>query len=225
MEAENERLRKCLDFAYGRSYGENFERETVVKFWEVRMFKKRFFSSIILGIFVCSAWSQSLEQKIRKALLENRFTSSGIYDSDTYSFSEENGKLLWEKESSSEYGSYTLGGEAEIKGKKVLIYYKWCSEGAEWFFGDDKNAVGWKGARELNFEGIDPDIGFEDWRYMLNGSYKGGEVKVGDKILIGKIEAVKADKILAVNALCNTYVSPDENGKLLVRSIIYNKVA
>ena len=135
---------------------------------------KKLLSFIILSISLCSAWSQNLEQKIRKVLLENSFTSSGIYDSDTYSFSEENGKLLWEKESSSEYGSYTLCGEAEIIGKKVLIYYKWCSEGAEWFFGDDKNAVGWKGARELSFEGIDPDIGFEDCRYRLNGSYKGG---------------------------------------------------
>lgn len=184
---------------------------------------KKLLSFIILSISLCSAWSQSLEQKIRKVLLKNTFTASGIYDFDTYSFSEENGKLLWKMESSTEVGGYTLGGEAEIKGKKVLIYYKWCSEGAEWFFGDDKNAVGWKGARELDFEGIEPDIGFEDCRYKLAGVYKGGEIKVGDKILIGKIEAVKADKILAVNALCNTYRFPDENGELFPRTIIYNK--
>ena len=186
---------------------------------------KRFFSFIIMEISLCSAWSQSLEQKIRKVLLENTFTASGIYDFNTYSFSEENGKLLWKEECSNEYGSYTLGGETEINGKKILIYYKWCSEGAEWYYGGDKSAVGWKGARELEIEGIEPDIGFEDCRYKLAGVYKGGEVKVGDKILIGKLEAVKADKILAVNALCNTYASPDENDPLIVRSIIYNRVA
>lgn len=90
---------------------------------------------------ICSAWSQSIEQKIRKALLENTFTESGIYDFDTYSFSEENGKLLWEKESSNEYGSYTLGGEAEINEKKILIYHKWCSEGAEWYRLVDRTCI------------------------------------------------------------------------------------
>lgn len=103
---------------------------------------EKIFSFIILGILCCSSWSQTLEQRIRKVLLENRFESSGIYDYDSYSFSEENGNLLWKKESSNEYGSYTLGGEAEIKGKKVLVYYKWCSEGAEWHFGGDMNDVG-----------------------------------------------------------------------------------
>lgn len=184
---------------------------------------EKIFSFIILGILCCSSWSQTLEQRIRKVLLENRFESSGIYDYDSYSFSEENGNLLWKKESSNEYGSYTLGGEAEIKGKKVLVYYKWCSEGAEWHFGGDVNDVGWKGGRELQFEGLDPDIGFEDCRYKL-GYYRGGKVNVGDRILVQGAEAVKADEILAVNATCTTYCTPDENGPLSPRSIIYNRV-
>lgn len=72
---------------------------------------KKILTFIIFSLSLCSAWSQSVEQRIKKVLLETKFRESGIYDGTSYTFKEKNGNLLWERESCNE-------NVADVKNRK-----------------------------------------------------------------------------------------------------------